>query len=335
MGKFCTKCGRPLAEGEVCNCQSAAPQPQAQPVAPTPVEPTPAPQQGQYVQETPVAPVQPQYQQTAPQVQPQYQQAAQQGQPQYQQAAQQGQPQYQQAAPQMQPQYQQMAPQQPSAAGTYFKELWSTALNIFKAPATEGKKYVAEGKFKFAIGYMVVQAVLAVILGMTFEGRSGLATLGSYDFWSGSTDTGMVALAYVKVFFITLVLSALFSVMLAGLILGFNAIAKNHMTFKNALCLASVRSIVLAPAMVVAWILTIINPFFGGFVSLIINIWGMVAIMKALPVASEKADNLVTHMMSAAFAIFALVSMGLMFTVGALCYSSGILSQIGSLLSYL
>ena len=24
MGKFCTKCGRPLADGEVCNCQGTA-----------------------------------------------------------------------------------------------------------------------------------------------------------------------------------------------------------------------------------------------------------------------------------------------------------------------
>lgn len=307
MGKFCTRCGRPLADGEVCNCQSAAPQPQQA-----------APEQA-----------------AAPQEQPQYQQAAPQEQQQYQQAAPQGQPQYQQAASQGQPQYQQMAPQQPSAASNYFKELWSTALSVFKAPVTAGKKYVAEGNFKLALGYLAVQAILAMILGMTFEARSGLATLGSYDFWSGSTNAGAVALSYVKVFFITIILSALFSAMLAGLLLAFNCIAKNKMTFKNALCLASVRSIVLAPAMVVTWLLILINPVFGGFISLIINIWGMVAIVKALPVASEKADNLVTHLVTAAFAIFALVSIVLMFTLGAACYCSGIISKISSILSYL
>ena len=51
--------------------------------------------------------------------------------------------------------------------------------------------------------------------------------------------------------------------MLAGLLLGFNLIAKNNMTFKNALCLASVRSIVIAPAMVVALIIILINPLWG------------------------------------------------------------------------
>ena len=309
MGNFCTRCGRPLAEGEICNCQSVAPQSQ----------------QNMHEQVTA----------SAQQAAPQYQQAMSQGQTQYQQAGPQGQPQYQQAGPQGQPQYHQMAPQQPSAAANYFKKLWSTALDVFKAPVTAGKKYVADGDFKLALGYLVVQAILAMILGMTFEARSGLATLGSYDFWSGSTNAGAVAFSYVKVFFITIILSALFSAMLAGLLLAFNCIAKNRMTFKNALCLASVRSIVLAPAMVVTWLLILINPVFGGFISIIINIWGMVAIIKALPIASEKADNLVTHLVTAAFAIFALVSIVIMFTLGAGCYCSGIISKISSILSYL
>ena len=38
MGNFCTQCGRPLQEGEVCNCTAqAAPNP-----APTPVQAAPS-----------------------------------------------------------------------------------------------------------------------------------------------------------------------------------------------------------------------------------------------------------------------------------------------------
>lgn len=41
MGNFCTQCGRPLQEGEVCNCTAqAAPNPA--PAAPNPVTPPPA-----------------------------------------------------------------------------------------------------------------------------------------------------------------------------------------------------------------------------------------------------------------------------------------------------
>ena len=301
MGNFCTKCGKPLADGEVCNCQGAAPQiDPAQQAAPQ--QQSAAPQQ--------------QYQQ-APQQQ--YQQAPQQ---QYQQASQQ---QYQQVPPQQyQQQYQQMAPQQ-SAASDYFKQFFNTALNVWKKPVTAGKEYVMSGKFTLAIGYLLVQAVLAVILGMVFEARSSLANLAEF---AGSS----VGVTYVKVFFGTLFLSAIFSIMLAGLLLGFNLIAKNNMTFKNALCLVSVRSIVIVPAMVVALIIILINPAWGGVFSLIINIWGLVAIVKALPVVSEQSDNLLVHLVTAAILIFVIIALIIMFTIGLECYCPGVVSEIKSAL---
>ena len=309
MGNFCTKCGKPLADGEVCNCQGAAPQiDPAQQAAPQ--QQSAAPQQ-QYQQAQ-----QQQYQQ-APQQQ--YQQAQQQ---QYQQAPQQ---QFQQVPPQQyQQQYQQMAPQQ-SAASDYFKQFLNTALNVWKKPVTAGKEYVMSGKFTLAIGYLLVQAVLAVILGMVFEARSSLANLAEF---AGSS----VGLTYVKVFFGTLFLSAIFSIMLAGLLLGFNLIAKNNMTFKNALCLVSVRSIVIAPAMVVALIIILINPAWGGVFSLIINIWGFVAIVKALPVVSEQSDNLLVHLVTAAILIFVIIALIIMFTIGLECYCPGVMSEIKSAL---
>ena len=308
MGNFCTKCGKPLADGEVCNCQGAAPQiDPAQQAAPQ--QQSAAPQQ-QYQQA-------PQQQSAAPQQQ--YQQAQQQ---QYQQAPQQ---QFQQVPPQQyQQQYQQMTPQQ-SAASDYFKQFLNTALNVWKKPVTAGKEYVMSGKFTLAIGYLLVQAVLAVILGMVFEARSSLANLAEF---AGSS----VGLTYVKVFFGTLFLSAIFSIMLAGLLLGFNLIAKNNMTFKNALCLVSVRSIVIAPAMVVALIIILINPAWGGVFSLIINIWGFVAIVKALPVVSEQSDNLLVHLVTAAILIFVIIALIIMFTIGLECYCPGVMSEIKSAL---
>ena len=42
MGNFCTQCGRPLQEGEVCNCTTqAAPNPAPAAPTPTPVAPNP------------------------------------------------------------------------------------------------------------------------------------------------------------------------------------------------------------------------------------------------------------------------------------------------------
>ena len=67
MARFCTRCGRPLEEGEVCNCgQEAAPQQQQA-------------QQQQVAQEAAPQQQQAQQQQVAQEVAPQFQQQAQQG----------------------------------------------------------------------------------------------------------------------------------------------------------------------------------------------------------------------------------------------------------------
>ena len=60
MGNFCTQCGRPLQEGEVCNCTAqAAPNPAPAAPTPTPVAPNPAtpPQAAPTPAPNPVTPV--------------------------------------------------------------------------------------------------------------------------------------------------------------------------------------------------------------------------------------------------------------------------------------
>ncbi len=271
MANFCTKCGKALADGEVCSCQSAA---QINPAQQAP--------QGQFQQ------------------------------------AQQGQ--FQQA-PQGQ-QFQQ--PQQPSAAGLYFKDLFKTSIDTWVAPATKGKEFVKSGKFGVAIGILVAQALAAMLLGICFEARSGFATLASYL-------GGSVGFTYFKVIFGTLFFSAAFSAMLAALLLAFNAIAKNKMNFKQALCLAAVRGVILIPAMGVALLFVLINPLFGAMFTVIINVYGIIAMIKALPVEEGVSENLLVHLMSAAIGIFAVVSGFIMMTLGGMLYTS---SSLYSLLTF-
>lgn len=263
MANFCTKCGKALADGEVCSCQSA-----------TQINPAQQAPQGQFQQ--------------APQGQ------------------------FQQA-PQGQ-QFQQ--PQQPSAAGLYFKDLFKTSIDTWVAPATKGKEFVKSGKFGVAIGILVAQALAAMLLGICFEARKDLATVAEY--MGGSS----VPFTYFKVVFGTLFFSAAFSVMLAALILAFNAIAKNKMNFKQALCLAAVRGVILIPAMGVALLFVLIHPVFGAIVTIVINIYGIIAMIKALPVEEGVSENLLVHLMSAAIGIFAIVSLSLMLSLGGLLYAS-------------
>ena len=154
---FCTNCGRPLQENEVCNCRAAA-----QPIEnPQYAQPQAAPQQ-QYA-----APQQqyaaPQQQYAAPQQQyaaPQQQYAA----PQQQYAAPQqpyGAPQQQYAAPQQPygapqqpygaPQQPYGAPQQPygapaKPANTFFYDLCNVIVTFFKSPAEAKAMATKDGK---------------------------------------------------------------------------------------------------------------------------------------------------------------------------------------------
>lgn len=57
MGNFCTQCGRPLQEGEVCNCTAqAAPNPAPAAPNPAPAAPTPTPVAPNPVTPPPAAP---------------------------------------------------------------------------------------------------------------------------------------------------------------------------------------------------------------------------------------------------------------------------------------
>ena len=159
---YCTKCGRPLQDNEICSCQ-------AQPIQnPQYAQPEAAPQQ-QYA-----APQQqyaaPQQQYAAPQQQyaaPQQQYAA----PQQQYAA----PQQQYAAPQQQygaPQ-QQYAPQQPYSApygapakpaNTFFNDALNFIVTFFKNPAEAKTLAAKDGKLVIPAALLGVYAFFTMLV---------------------------------------------------------------------------------------------------------------------------------------------------------------------------
>ena len=187
---YCTKCGRPLQDNEICSCQAQPTQnPQyAQPEA-APQQQYAAPQQ-QYAapQQQYAAPQQqyaaPQQQYAAPQQQyaaPQQQYAAPQQQyaaPQQQYAAPQQQyaaPQQQYAAPQQQyaaPQ-QQYAPQQPygapygapaKPANTFFNDALNVIVTFFKNPAEAKTLAAKDGKLVIPAALLGVYAFFTMLV---------------------------------------------------------------------------------------------------------------------------------------------------------------------------
>ena len=104
-----------------------------------------------------------------------------------------------------------------------------------------------------------------------------------------------------------LLLPVLFPV-LAGILLASNLIFKNVVNFRQMINAAAMRCIVLIPVIIVSIIITLLNPLYGMVLFYASNIWGVIAITKAMPVRNEKASNLLTLSMFITFALFLVIS---------------------------
>ena len=266
MGNFCTKCGRPLADGEVCNCQ-ATPQINPGQVAPMPqAAPAPAPQ---------------------------------------------GQP---QMAPQGQPYMQQKAPSQFDAV---MKDTLAAFVDIMKAPVTKGQELVKGEKFIVSVIYIVLQALLSTIFAM----------VATVKFMGDYADGGM----YAKIFFGTFFGSVLFSAMLFGVVMAANAICKNPISVKSALCVVGNRSIVLCPVILLSAILVLIAPSWGICLFFLASLWGFIVLIKSNPIANPQSEDLLTHIFAAGIFIFVVIALVIISKFYVNTFLSGALGMLSNL----
>ncbi len=271
MARFCTKCGKPLEEGEVCSCtQAAAPQQETAQAA--------APQQ-----ETAQA--------AAPQQETAQAAAQQQNAQQFQQTQQQNTQQFQQT--------------QQAVAG-FLGRTFGQFLNIIKHPVTAGREMILTGDCASAITLIVLQGIITAIFGAVVAKKlysligvfmGGLSSLfGAY---------GGVKMPYAKIIFGTLLISIILSFVLAALLLAGNLIIKNSLNFKQMMAAAAIRSCVASLATVVAMIVFLIHPLTGALVFVTGTVWGFFIILLAMPLSNEKIRNKLPLTIALVFLIFA------------------------------
>ena len=214
---FCTKCGKPLAEGEVCSCQQTPVQTQGA-----------APQQ-------PVTP-----------------------------------PVMQQAAPQGTPA---MQPAQPNAVGEFFKELWVLILGMLKTPVATISNYVGKAEVKYAFVLIGVNAVVAALVRLfgilKMKSASSISDLSYSDISdifnmamgsSAKSSSSYTAGFVVKNMLFSLLFVIVAAVVVAAVILLFaNVLAKVKVSFTQALCIASLTAVFVAPASLIAFIFGLFN----------------------------------------------------------------------------
>lgn len=216
---FCRYCGKPLNEGEVCNCAGnmAA-------------------------------------QQAAANQQPNMGQQMNNMQPNMGQQMNNTQANGQFHAEQMQQKANEYMQQGMAVAGN----AWKNLLGIFKAPAQSGRQYVAKADMVVSLVLIALQAIVAGLFGLIciIKLNSAFSSVTSLFSYSASK---VYKLSGAKGFFITLLFSIIFSALFALIFFAAGKIVKSDLNFNKALAITSIRSAAVIPFMLAGCMIGLLN----------------------------------------------------------------------------
>lgn len=274
MAKFCTRCGRPLEESEVCNCGQETVQAQPETAQQTA-------SQSEVTQAQQVAPQQEaaQAQQAAPQFQQQFQQQG-----------------YAQNSQQFQ--------QTQQAVTGFLGKMFRNFGNIIKHPVTGGRDIILAGDVAVGIALIVLQGLLTAIFGAIGASKTLGTMFGAMSYYS-SDD---MSVPYAKIIFGTLAISVALSFVLALLLFLGNLIMRNSVSFGQMIGAVSIRSSVVIVTNILAIIVCLINPVGGMMVFAVGNIWGFFVILQAMPIANETMRDDLPLVMILIYLIFVVIN---------------------------
>lgn len=299
MAKFCTKCGRMLADGEVCNCGQASGQ-----------------QQNQY---------QNGYQNQMG------------GQNQYQNGYQNqmgGQNQYQNGY-QGQPgaQYGQMAGQYAGQAAMMAKGIWANIIDIVKKPVTTGKRLMQEANIKTAIILIVLHAIMNAVFIKLVENRIAEEIYKEYKAnASFLSDNVKITMPYLRAFIVTILLTVCISCALAGLMLVCYRLSNIAVSYIQMLVLVSVRSAVLIQAVFISGVIFIISWNYGISAFVLVSIVGLICIVcTATAIAPDDKKDKLVLLMSIMVLIFLIVKIFIIYKMCPLYLPEDVKDSINSI----
>ncbi|MCM1210244.1 MAG: hypothetical protein NC318_01430 [Blautia sp.] len=272
MGKFCTQCGRPLQEGEICTCQTGI------------------------QTENPMPSMQPQVPPTQQQVPPTQQQV----------------PPTQQQVPPMQQQAPPVQNANVQATKELANQVKVNFLQVLRKPVTVGKKMVEESDVKIAFICLILQAVASSLFGIAVGSKvnnliSAVGGLAGYA-GMGSAVAGVLKISYGKIFAVTFILSIIFSCFLALLLVAGHKILHCEASYKRMLSAASVRSAVMVPVILISLLLFELNVGLGFGLLIVGNIFGFVTItMTTAEFIPEEKKDIFSFTISIVFLIFVVI----------------------------
>ena len=268
MAKFCTKCGKMLADGEICNCGQAYGQQQNQ---------YQNVYQGQMGEQN-------QYRNVY--------QGQMGGQNQYRnvyQGQMGGQNQYQNV-------YQgQMAGLYAGQAAMMAKGIWANIIDIVKRPVTTGKRLVQDANIKTAMILIMVHAIMNAVFIMLAENKIAEEIYKEYK--ANSSDI-KITMPYLRAFIVTILITFCISCALAGVMLVCYRLSDIVVSYIQMLVLVSVRSAMLIPAVFISGVIFIISMGYGFAAFEYVSIIGLICMVctAAAITPDDKKDKLVLLM---------------------------------------
>lgn len=276
MSKFCGKCGSPLQENELCNCQ-ASQQVSSQQAA---------------VQQTPV------------------QQASVQ-----EESAQQETPKQDTVNEKSQQfnseQLKQEGTKLFKKAFQTFKELLKTPNTVGKELIQKADMKMAivfiilQGIFSGLFALVVCGKISSYI--ESFMNMTGAL---SSDFGSVMGLTSMLKMPYGKIFIITIIASIALSCLLAGLLWQGHKIIKNQVTYNQMLSAVAIKSALVLPCILASIIVFQLKAGFGIFLFVALTIWGFTAMIIAMASnLNDTAKDKFVLMISIVLLLFVIITL--------------------------
>lgn len=130
---------------------------------------------------------------------------------------------------------------------------WKDFTCLLKMPTTYGALYIQRENYIAALIFLVLHGICSGIFATLCIGKiNGLISLG------GSL-TEKLKFSSVGAFFLTLLYSVILASILACLFLGIGKVMKGQITFQKALCIASLRSVISVPVILVSCLIFLLN----------------------------------------------------------------------------
>ncbi len=137
---------------------------------------------------------------------------------------------------------------------------------------------------------------------------AGLSGLSSYR---TTLDTSsLIKIPYLSSFLLTVLISVILTFILSGLIFAGCKIIKNEVNFVQIIALVSIRSLFLVIMSLIACVLTFINVYLGLFIFFAGNAVSFIFMTKAFPIIDDRVSDRIVYMLAIVY-ILSLVIMAI------------------------